>query len=233
MNNKKESNKVLKSLTNLKIETHCTKNIPERVLSSVEKIFVDNYKEANVNYLNESISRLRYLVTATVKGIPVGFSLGDCVKVSLPRIEKPTIVVLAGLGCVQKGYRRKGIFNHLQRLSSFSSGLLPTNERRLICGRVAHPVSFKGMSINPTVVPKLDIEPTPWQQEVGKCIAQLYGVELDAKTFVVKSTGNIIGYPKIEIEATKNDWKIFERVNRKLGESLLAIAWVPSAPKDW
>ena len=57
-------------------------------------------------------------------------------------------------------------------------------------------------------------------------------LELDARTFVVKSKGNIAGYPKVEVEATKNDWKIFKRANRKLGESLLTMAWVPNAPKN-
>ena len=230
---KRKDKRQLSQFSGIDTEVLLTKDLEDEVIYSVQKLFIDNYHEANLRYLEECFNRMRCLTLAKDDGIPIGFSLGDSVQINLPRFEEPQSVVLHGLGCIEDKYRKIGLFKHLQKLSSSLGDPIPSGSRRLICGRVAHPVSFKGISLNESVVPKINIVPTKWQQEIGKSIAQLYGVEFDEETFIVRSSAGAIGYPKIKVEASKTDWNIFRNVDRESGESLLAIVWYPDAPKDW
>lgn len=64
-------------------------------------------------------------------------------------------------------------------------------------------------------------------------MADLYGVELDPETFVVIGKGTPIGFPRLKVEVSEEEWLPFRPVNRLRGDSLLAVAWSPDAPPGW
>lgn len=191
------------------------------------------YRQANHAYLEKSFTRLRFFAIARRDGEPAGFALSDARRMPLPRLEGLHYVSLGGICCIAPQFRRRGLFGRLEGLAGSEARLSPGTGRRLGCGRMAHPASFRGMSRNPTVVPKMGATPGAWQQEVGLAVAEVYGSRLDPETFVCVGDGTPIGYPEMEIEATEQEWEIFRRVDRDRGDSLLAIAWSPDAPEGW
>ena len=209
-------------------------DISERDLTVIHDLFDQNYRQANHGYLNQSFGKLRFIALAYDRERPIGFALGDAVKKTLPRMIEPQCVILAGICCISPEYRRQGLFSYLESKAIQESGVLlePAN-RILACGRMAHPASFRIMTRNPTVVPKHNVPPTEWQQEVGLRVAELYGVDLDPETFVVRGKGSPIGYPKMEIQVNEDEWLPFRPVNRDRGDSLLGISWSPDAPEGW
>ena len=189
-------------------------------------------RQADHAHLEKSLERLRYVSIALHDGKPAGFGLADSRVVDLPRLLQQT-VILGGLCCVAPEFRRRGLFGELERRSVVASEP-PARERVLTCGRMAHPGAFRGLTRNPTVVPKPGVRPTPWQQEVGQAIADVYGVHaFDPETFVCIGTGTPGGYPIIELEAEPHEWEVFRPVDRDRGDSLLGIAWSPDGPPGW
>ena len=189
-------------------------------------------RQANPAHLEKSLGRLRYVSFALHDGKPAGFGLADRRTLDLPRLPRQT-VILGGLCCVAPEFRRRGLFGELERRSVLASEP-PEAERRLSCGRMAHPGAFRGLARNPTVVPKPGVRPTPWQREVGQAIADVYGVDaFDPETFVCIGSGTPGGYPIIELEAEPREWEVFRPVDRDRGDSLLGIAWSPDGPPGW
>ncbi|MBI4767720.1 MAG: hypothetical protein HY787_24520 [Deltaproteobacteria bacterium] len=215
-----------------------TRVIPTAELTSADRHIIHDlfdlaYEQANHSYLDQSLTRLRFLSLAHDQATPVGFALGDAVTTPLPRMTEPQCVILAGICCIAPAYRRLGLFGRLESLAIRESGLVRPGSRVLSCGRMAHPASFRLMRGNPTVVPKVGHPPSPWHQEVGLFVAGLYGVQLNPETFVVIGKGEPIGYPKINIHVAEEEWLPFKTVNRDRGDSLLGIAWNPDAPEGW
>lgn len=201
-------------------------------LAIVQALFAENYREANLAYLEKSLGKLRYLALAThVSGAPAGFALGESRMLDLPRLPQTT-VRLAGLCCVGMAFRRQGLFVRLEGMV-LSEGRVPHGDRWLATGRMAHPGSFRSMSKNGSVVPRRGVRPTPWQQAVGAAIAAAYGSPFDPETFVCKGSGVPIGYPVIELDCTPEEWELFAPVDRSKGDSLLGISWSPDAPPRW
>jgi hypothetical protein len=195
-------------------------------------LFELNYRQANPAYLDKSLEKLRYVAVAHHGGIPVGFALGETRVMDLPRL--PTqLVSLAGMCCIAPEFRRRGLFGGLAALA-LSAGEVPEKPRRLFCGRMAHPAAMRTLTRNPTVVPKPGIPPTAWQREVGKVIAETYGVHaFDDETFACLGEGEPIGYPNIEFEVEPYEWTVFKAVNRDRGDALLGLGWIPDPPPGW
>ncbi|MCZ7576514.1 MAG: hypothetical protein M5U18_05490 [Dehalococcoidia bacterium] len=121
-------------------------------LAIVQALFAENYREANLAYLEKSLGKLRYLALAThVSGAPAGFALGESRMLDLPRLPQTT-VRLAGLCCVGMAFRRQGLFVRLEGMV-LSEGRVVHGDRWLATGRMAHPGSFRSMSKNGSVVP--------------------------------------------------------------------------------
>ncbi len=61
-------------------------------------------------------------------------------------------------------------------------------ERALFCVRYGHPAAFRSVvAEHRSGVPRPGIRPTAWQQEVGRAIADAYGVQsFDPETFVCR-----------------------------------------------
>jgi hypothetical protein len=220
-------------LQNLHTRVIPTAELPPADLHTIHALFDLAYDQANHGYLDQSITKLRFLALAQDKATPVGFALGDAVITPLPRMAEPQCVILAGICCIDPGYRRLGLFTFLESLAIRESGLVRPGQRSLSCGRMAHPASFRIIRGNPTVVPRYGHAPSDWQKEVGLFVAGLYGVQLDPETFVVTGKGKPIGYPKIDIKVEEEEWLPFQTVNRDRGDSLLGIAWNPDAPEGW
>jgi len=147
-----------------------------------------------------------------------------------------TVTILAGIACVDNAYRRRHLFITLEHRATVACGIDFRSARRVLgCGRMAHPASFRGMTRNPTVVPKPGTEPTQWQQDVGAAIARAYNVrDFNPKTFAVRGSGVPIGYPVVDMgDVAPIEWDVFRDVNRNRGDSLLGIAWTPDAPEGW
>ena len=200
---------------------------------AIHDLFDRNYRQANHAYLDRSFEKLGYIAMAFDRGTPVGFALGDAVRTPLPGMNGIHCVALAGICCISPDYRRQGLFSALEIKSIEGSGVFKRGERSLLCGRMAHPASFRTIRKFPSVVPKYGIPPTDRQKNVGLRVAELYGVTLDPDTFIVQGKGEPIGYPQIEIDVGEEEWLLFKRVNRERGDSLLGICWVPDAPEGW
>lgn len=220
-------------LQNLNTRVIQTAELTAADLHTIHDLFDTAYEQANHDYLDQSLTKLRFLALAHDQITPVGFALADAVITPLPRMAEPQCVLLAGICCIDPGYRRLGLFAHLESLAIRESGLVRPGSRSLACGRMAHPASFRILRGNPTAVPKYGQDPSEWQKEVGLRVAELYGVHLDPETFVVIGKGKPIGYPKIDITVEEEEWLPFRSVNRDRGDSLLGIGWNPDAPEGW
>ncbi len=196
------------------------------------ELFDVAYDRANHAYLDKSFHALRYIAFAEPGGIAAGFALNDQRELALPRLGVEW-VSLGGICCIAPEFCRRGLFGLLESLAGSAAGIAPDGRRRLSCGRMAHPASFRGAAANPSGVPKVGMRPTRWQQEVGLVIAGVYGSTLDPTTFTVVGAGTPIGYPRMEVEATEEEWRAFEHVDRDRGDALLSIAWSPEAPDGW
>jgi hypothetical protein len=196
----------------------------------VVALFADNYRDADVDYLRESLRRLRLIALACHGAAVVGFSIADNRRLDLPRLPRQ-VVRLAGLACVAPEFRRRHL---MVELSSRTVRHDLAEAPGLVCGRMAHPASFRLMERLPGAVPKIGVAPTAWQREIGQAVADAYGVrEFDPATFVCRGRGRPIGYPRIEVEATAQEWAHFRHVDRDRGDSLLGFAWLGEPPPDW
>jgi hypothetical protein len=202
-------------------------------LERVHQLFDLSYRQANHAYLEKSFSQLKSIALATVERTLVGFAVADTVETLLPRLVDPQAVTLAGICCVDSGYRRVGLFKKLEILAAGASGVLKPGNRLLLCGRMAHPVSFRTMRGFPSVIPKAGVPLSEWHKEMGLKIAELYGSTLDPETLVTIGDGTPIGYPNIACEVAEEEWLPFQAVNRDRGDALLGIFWFPDAPEGW
>lgn len=201
-------------------------------VQDVLALFEMNYRQANRTFLEKSLRTLRYLALAEHEGTPAGFALGECRVMDLPRLPAQ-VVNLAGICCIAPQFRRRGLFGMLEGLA-LGAAEVPEQPRRLSCGRMAHPAAMRALAWNPTVVPKPGERPTRWQQEMGRAIAEAYGVHaFDPETFICIGAGQPIGYPIIELDVRPEEWEVFRQVNRDRGDALLAIMWTPDAPPGW
>ena len=195
-------------------------------------LFDHAYRDANHAYLEKSLTKLRYITVAWVDDIAAGFGLADMRVLDLPRLPAQP-VAMAGICCIDDRFRRRGIFGQLERRSMMAAGVAPAS-RYITAGRMAHPVSFRTMTANPTAIPKRGVPTTPWQRDIGIAIAEAYGVPtFDPETFVCHGTGDPIGYPRLDMDVTDDEWIVFRDVNRDRGDSLLGVAWQPDAPDGW
>jgi len=209
-----------------------TSTLGEAARARILALFRASYREANAAYLERSFARLRFIATATSADGLAGFALGEMRIMDLPRLPQQA-VALAGMCCVDDRFRRHGLFRELEMRAFMAAGVA-FGPRVLSCGRMAHPASFRTMTLNSTHVPKRHIQPTPWQQEVGAIIAQAYGVHgFDPETFVCPGSGIPIGYPRIDMDVRPEEWDVFAPVNRNRGDSLLGLCWFPDAPEGW
>ena len=200
--------------------------------AAVIELFDACYVQANHDYLEQSLKKLRFVSLAKRDEKPCGFAVADTRVMDLPRLPQQ-VVNLAGLSCILPEFRRHGLFVELE-LRASRAGDPPTSKRFLVGGRMAHPAAFRTIASFPTAVPKRGVPPTRWQQEVGRVIADAYGVDdFDATMFICKGSGKPIGYPNIEVDVKPEEWEAFAQVDRDRGDSLLGIAWVPDAPPGW
>ena len=212
---------------------------------ALHQLFEEGYAEADHDYLDRSLERLRSVALGVLGGSDgrsradrsgekiAGFALGEGRVVDLPGLPAQRLA-LAGLCCVDSAHRREGLFRSLEtRAITETMGPLE-GERFLAAGRMAHPASIRVMRWSPTVLPRPGVAPSAFQQEVARAVASCYGVEtFDPLTFVCRGHGRPIGYPRMTVEATAQEWDLFSGVDRDAGDSLLALCWVPDAPPGW
>ncbi len=227
-----ELDKLQRDLSSLDFKVVETHKASTEDLQKLFSLFEMNYRQANRAYLEKSLRTLRYLALADHEGTTVGFALGECRAMDLPRLPAQ-VVNLAGICCIAPQFRRRGLFRELERLT-FVPAEVPPHPRRLTCGRMAHPAGMRGFAGHPTLVPKPGVRPTPWQQEVGQVIADAFGSHaFDPETFICIGSGEPIGYPIIEFQVEPVEWEVFRQVNRDRGDALLAMVWTPDAPPGW
>lgn len=215
------------------IAVYRSDELPEQDLSQIHLLFGSIYRDANHDYLDKSLRTLNHVAIAKEQGTLVAFGIGDSIQTQLPGLVDLQTVILGGIGCVAPQYRRQRLFGYLEQLATRASDVIKEGTRVLSCGRMAHPAGFHSMSRNPTVVPKFNVPVSQWQKEIGLRIAELYDVSLDPVTFVVKGDGTPIGYPNIKVDVPDSEWRVFDKVDRDRGDSLLGIAWSPDAPQGW
>ncbi len=217
--------------TALAYETLDVSDIGPTDITGLLELFDANYDQANHDYLLASFDVLKWISVARDDDRIVGFALGEGRVASLPRLEEPQPVALAGISCIDPEFRNQGLFVRLSFDSLTASGAVDPSQRMLFCGRMAHPVTYRTMRKSATnAVPDHGQDLTDWHREVITCVASLYQVEVDPETCVVIGKGEPIGYPKIEYEATAEEEALFAPVIRDRGDSLLAISWMPGEP---
>ena len=140
-------------LQNLDTRVIKTAELTSSDLQIIHDLFDLAYQQANHGYIDQSITKLRFLALAHDQAKPVGFALGDAVITPLPRMAEPQCVILAGICCIDPGYRRLGLFTYLESLAIREGSLMKPGKRSLSCGRMAHPASFRIIRRNPSVVP--------------------------------------------------------------------------------
>jgi hypothetical protein len=218
------------SRPDLRLEETAALSVAEREM--LLGLFQSCYRQANPAFLEKSLQTLRWAALAHQRGNPVGFALAETRVMDLPRLPAQ-VVSLAGICCVRRDFRRRGLFGELEQLA-FAAGEAPRAPRRLFCGRMAHPAALRTIARIPTVLPRAGHRTTPWQREVGQAVAEAYGVHgFDPETFVCIGPGQPIGYPEIDQEVEPHEWELFEPVDRDRGDALLAIAWAPDVPPGW
>ena len=220
-------------LSEVDIRVLRTNTLSDGQFSNVLRLFDTSYRQANHAYLKRSLDKLPYIALAMHKDALAGFAIGDTVLAKLPRLSDSQAVALAGISCIAPEFRRRGLFFELEKAACFESGILIPGLRFLQCGRMAHPVSFRVMRKDPSVIPKLGVPLSEWHKEIGLRVADIYGVSINPDTFVVIGDGKPIGFPILEYEVTDEEWRLFDSVDRNRGDSLLAMSWTPDAPEGW
>lgn len=209
-----------------------TASLSARHRASLLDLFQANYRDANPAFLDKSLSVLRHVAIARRGRKAIGFALGESRRMDLPRLPDQA-VSLAGLSCIAPEFRRRGFFFGLS-VRALARNAPNEATRRLICGRMAHPAALRTFTRLAKTVPSPGIRPTAWQQEIGRTIADAYGVfDFDPETFVCIGDGRPIGYPRIDFEVEPEEWDAFTHVNRDRGDALLSIAWLPDEPPGW
>jgi hypothetical protein len=209
-----------------------TRALSEQERGELLRLFELNYRQANPAFLEKSLATLRHSAMAFRDGVAVGFGVAETRVMDLPRLPAQ-VVSLGGICCIAPEFRHRGLLWKLEVLA-FRAEAVPERPRRLVCGRTAHPVAMRTIARFPKSVPRPGVRPTAWQQEVGRAIAEAYGVrDFDPETFVCIGSGTPTGYPRIEFDVEPHEREIFKPVDRDRGDSLLAIAWVPDPPREW
>lgn len=210
------------------------KDLAGKELTAVLKLFDQSYRQANHDYLLKAFDVMRFIALAWDGDALAGFAVGDARRETLPRMDEPVVVAMAGIACIDGSYRRSGLFGQLAIASIMESGLLNDNPRHLFCGRMAHAASYRAMvRASGDAIPKAGQPLTEWQKEVTEFVASLYNSKVDRETSRVIGKGVPIGYPVLDYEATAKEQEVFATVNRDQGDSILAISWRPDAPKEW
>jgi len=196
-------------------------------------LFDASFRHANQSHLEKLLGQLRSVSVALHGQKPAGFTVSDVRIMDLPRLPEQ-IVMLGGLTCVAPEFQRRGLMIELAR-RNFIETTPRWSERALFCVRYGHPAAFRAIvARSESGVPRRGVRPIPWQQEVGRVIADAYGVEsFDPEAFVCKGAGTPIGRPIIDFDVDPEDWEVFRHVDRDRGDSLLGIVWMPDAPPGW
>lgn len=225
-----------------------TGDLPRSWRDAMHRLFDETYAQADHGYLDKSLELLRFAAIAVADeaaepggkcGEAVGFALGETRILDLPGLPRQK-TGLAGLCCVHGVFRNRGLFRLLEG-SALGAGAGPPGSsgssapgRLLAAGRVAHPASLRVMRRNAGTLPSPGIVPTDFQRQVAQHVAVCYGVEdFDPFTFVCHGRGRPIGYPRMDIQASAQEWELFAALDRDRGDSLLALSWVPDAPPAW
>jgi hypothetical protein len=224
---------VERNLPGFAFRTMLTANLTTTDRQMLAGLFDASFRHADQAHLEKSLGQLRSVSVALCDDKPAGFTVSDVRVMDLPRLPGQ-VVMLGGLACVAPEFRRRGVMLELAR-RNFTDTAPRWSKRALFCVRYGHPAAFRAIvARNQSGVPRPGIRPTTWQQEVGRAIADAYGVEsFDPETFVCQGAGTPIGYPVIDLEVEPLDWEVFQHVNRERGDSLLGIAWMPDAPPGW
>jgi hypothetical protein len=199
----------------------------------LSELFDECFHNANQAHLKKLLGQLRTVSVALSDEKPVGFTMSDVRIMDLPRLREQ-VVMLGGLTCVVSEFHRRGLMMELGSRNLIES--TPRwGQRTLTCGRYVHPAVFRRVvGTRESGVPRPGVRPTAWQQEVGRVIADAYGVEdFDPETFVCRGSGRPIGDPIIDIQVEPQDWEVFRHVDRDRGDSLLGIVWIPDSPAGW
>jgi hypothetical protein len=203
----------------------------------MHRLFDETYSQADHGYLDKSIQLLRFVAIAAAgtgrRADIIGFALGGTRILDLPGLPGQR-VGLAGLCCVDMAHRRRGLFRMLETRVIVEGTDRHRKGRLLLAGRMAHPASLRITNANPGALPRPGVVPSAFQQEVACAVASCYAVDdFDPLTFVCRGRGSPIGYPRMDIDADAQEWKLFANVDRDRGESLLALFWIPDAPPGW
>lgn len=236
-----------------------TGDLPRSWRDAMHELFDETYAQADHDYLDKSLESLRFAAIAVAGkasqsdeageadqadqadeaepggkgGEAVGFALGETRVLDLPGLPRQR-TGLAGLCCVRAAFRNRGLFRLLEGRALGAGTGSSARGRLLAAGRVAHPASLRVMRANAGTLPSPGTVPTAFQREVARGVAACYAVEdFDPFTFVCHGRGRPIGYPRMDIAASAEEWGLFANVDRDRGDSLLALSWIPDAPPAW
>ena len=141
---------------------------------------------------------------------------------------------MAGIACIAPDVRRQGLFQRLATSAMMAGGNVDYSKPFLFAGRMAHVITYRTMASKTTgAVPSTNNPLSVWHKDVAVEVAKLFKCEVNRDTLVVKGSGKPVGFPLISYDATPEEEKLFEHVDRARGDSLLSMCWIPSAPAGW
>ena len=218
----------------VEIRTLESASLADAELAQLRALFEASYRDADPEYLDKSRATFRHLAVAEADGELQGFAFGDSVRSALPRMDGEQSVALAGMACIRPELRRQGLFMRLSTAAMVAGGGVDPAHPFLFAGRMAHVVTYRTMvRLSPSTVPAEGKPPGPWHREVAVAVARLLDAEVDPQTFVVPGSGRPIGFPRIEYTASAAEQALFAAVDRRRGDSLLSMCWLPRAPDNW
>lgn len=218
----------------IRIEVRKTNSLTTLEMTRIIELFEANYDEADASYIDKSVETLRYIALASISSKLVGFGFGETKLMPLPRLSDKETVALAGISCVDPSVRQRGLFAQMALHVLSEGGNIPSDRPYLFCGKMAHAISYRTIAkTSPACVPAPGVPLTDWHQETLEAAAKAFGVSVKLPSGVVKGSGRPVGYPKLAFEPTEGERELFQHVDRANGDSLLAVAWLPSAPDGW
>jgi hypothetical protein len=123
--------KISDTTKSIQITTLSVHDLTEDRISQILALFDAAYADANHSYLLSSFEVMDWIALAMHGSVLAGFAIGDAKIVDLPRMHGLQPVATYGIGCVDKNYRRMGLFTRLEKAVVQASGNLPVNGRYL------------------------------------------------------------------------------------------------------
>lgn len=207
--------------------------LPSEERAELRRVFHAAYADASDEFLDAALGRLLRVAYATDQDGWISFALGGSATAVIPEVG-PVPVMVAGLMCTDPERRRRGLAYWLSFTAMAGAPMPEGTERFLVAGRAAHAGSLRMIRMNDSALPVAGRPPTRRQQAAATAVAAALGVErLDPGTFRCEGDGASAGTPRVAVDVPAGERAQFAAVDRRRGDTILGLCWMPAAPPGW